>query len=138
MTYDYPSNEATPVAPYTWVNASVYHILGEEPRQYPELAAKIMLGLNFYGYHYQQNQPRNAILANTYLKLLQEHKPSFIWEPQSREHYFYHAGQSEVQGVVFYPTLQSIQDRLELAKQLGLGVSIWEIGQGLDYFYDLF
>lgn len=38
---------------------------------------------------------------------------------------------------VWYPTLRSLHERLDLATQYHAGVSIWELGQGMDYFLDL-
>lgn len=73
-------------------------------------------------------------MGHEYLALLDKHHPAIQWDPESGEHYFFYDSRRRI---VYFPTLKSIQQRLELAKLWGTGISIWELGQGLDYFYDL-
>lgn len=69
--------------------------------------------------------------------MLEQYKPQLQWEKNSDEHFFLYTDSQHVKHVVFYPSLMSIAKRLEEAHSSGAGISIWEIGQGLDYFFDI-
>ncbi len=167
MTYDYSSHNTIigPNAPLKWVYDNVQYYIDGEPS---EIRAKMLLGLNFYGTTYQmdyngklQKQPE-PIVGHSFIDMLKKSKGSmmeFRYDEKSGEHIIL-IKESDFQTLVFYPSLYSIQKRLDLAADLGTGISnfislnsliwklkikftklmklgIWELGQGLDYFYDL-
>ena len=99
-----------------------------------------MLGLNFYGYDYTTDGG-GPILGRDFVQMLKTHawqkQFKFKWDDSSHEH-FIELKSGGKRHTIFYPSLNSVQNRLLLAKEMSLGgVAIWEIGQGLEYFYDL-
>ncbi|ESR58112.1 hypothetical protein CICLE_v10020231mg [Citrus x clementina] len=140
MTYDFsgPHNPG-PNAPLKWISFTLQLLLGSPGIGTRSLARKIFLGINFYGNDFVLSEASGggAITGREYLNLLQKHKPALQWEKNSGEHFFFFSDENQVKHAVFYPSLISISMRLEEAKLWGTGIAIWEIGQGLDYFFDL-
>ncbi|XP_058125108.1 chitinase domain-containing protein 1 [Anopheles ziemanni] len=137
MTYDFSSVQRPGAnAPLYWVRNAVQHICPDSAENVREKRSKILLGLNMYGSDFTPNggQP---IVAHEYLALLKHLKGHLTYDEHDVENFF-EVKTSNGRHMVFYPTLFSIDERLKLARELGTGISIWELGQGLDYFYDLF
>ncbi|CAG8566667.1 10325_t:CDS:2 [Cetraspora pellucida] len=131
MTYDYSSHEAPgPNAPINWVEDN---ILSFTPIMMNR--DKLLLGMNMYGMDFYQGRAEH-ITGNTIIKKIRQHKPIIEWNENWGEHYFQYQ-ENGISHIVWYPSLKSIESRLRLAEDYGTGLSIWEIGQGLDYFYDL-
>ncbi|RKP12339.1 glycoside hydrolase superfamily, partial [Piptocephalis cylindrospora] len=137
MTYDYSvASGSGPNAPVRWMEEAVEALLGPSPT--PAQRAKVLLGLNFYGYAFNpMDSSSEAVARPQYLEILEQSFPNFRWDRSAKESCGEYTLPSGEIREVWYPTLKSIATRVDLARELGVGISIWEIGQGLDYFYDL-
>jgi chitinase domain-containing protein 1 len=96
-------------------------------------ARKILMGLPFYGYRFSRARAPEAYTASNYLDLLKkESRSSISWDEHSKDHRLVGSG-----GSLWYPSMLSLLYRLQLAEEKGVGIAIWELGQGLDQFVDV-
>jgi chitinase domain-containing protein 1 len=137
MTYDFSNAERPgPSSPLEWFVGSHAAILTADQKA-KGLASKLLGGVNLYANDFAPENGGGPIIADGVLALLKSKKPKIVWDEKSKEHRFDY----QVNGVqhrVWFPTLQYIQQRIETATTVvGGGLSFWELGQGMDYFYDL-
>ncbi|CAK8540177.1 unnamed protein product [Lathyrus sativus] len=140
MTYDFSNpHKPGPNAPLEWIQIILRILLGASANRAQNITPKIFFGINFYGndFSLSKDSGGGAIIGRDYLALLEKHRPALQWDKNSGEHLFFYIADKDIKHVVFYPSLKSISLRLEEARSWGCGISIWEIGQGLDYFFDL-
>ncbi|XP_017047737.1 chitinase domain-containing protein 1 [Drosophila ficusphila] len=137
MTYDFSSVQRPGAnAPLYFVRKAVETIAPEGCPDQEAKRAKILLGLNMYGNDYTPDGG-GPITFSQYLDLVRHVKKHLTYDERDVENFF-EIKNDNGRHIVFYPTLHSINERIKLAQELGTGISIWELGQGLNYFYDLF
>eukprot|EP00761_Pharyngomonas_kirbyi_P008469 gb/GECH01008480.1/.p1 GENE.gb/GECH01008480.1/~~gb/GECH01008480.1/.p1 ORF type:complete len:418 (+),score=108.15 gb/GECH01008480.1/:1-1254(+) len=137
MTYDY-SNPSSPGpnSPISWCRSSIEYLLQKSKNKEKD-ASKILMGLNFYGNHYTlpQGGP-GPVLGDQFLELMEQHDDATLeWDDAAKEHRLRFKTKNSKEHLVYYPSTTSIEERIQVAREFGVGVSIWEIGQGLDIFY---
>ncbi|XP_042225616.1 chitinase domain-containing protein 1-like isoform X2 [Homarus americanus] len=85
MTYDFSSfQNPGPNGPVWWVRDCVQRLVPDASS--PD-RAKILLGLNLYGLDHSVTGGSH-LLGSQYINILSTHKPKFIYDDESKEHYF--------------------------------------------------
>lgn len=150
MTYDHAGalGREGPNSPLPWMREVVHSLVqsgDDDFEEYPDLAdladdsgsvntmsSKILMGLPFYGYRFSRGGAPEAYTASNYLDLLKQSGVQISWDETSKEHRLASSG-----SFLWYPSILSLLHRLQLAEEMGVGVAIWELGQGLDQFVDI-
>lgn len=131
--YSAIKGEPGPSSPLLWMHEALAALRPTEATTPKLMATLPMMGWDFA---LPDGLPA-AIDAAGYLELLEEHRPArFEWQQEAAEHVFSYV-QNGTRHSVYYPSLKGVAERLGMMRNLGVGVALWELGTGLDYFFDL-
>lgn len=142
MTYDHAMKQAQmgggalpgPNAPAAWVEAIVGPLANDPGVE----DGKLMLGVPFYGWEHAAGQPPRPVLQRDFEVLARTTQMEANWMAPAREHVFIFrdpSGQGD--RVMSYPTMLFLQERVKIAQAFGVGIGIWELGQGFDRFVEV-
>lgn len=138
MTYDYNSrdNAENPISPVNWIKDNLDHIFDELNLNPRIVKQKLLFGIPMYGYLMNfQRKSKDAIINKIYLQMLQEELPPIIYNNDAEECMIKFPSKALQ---INYPCLKFVKKRIEIAEYYEVGLFVWEAGQGLDYFYELF
>ena len=106
MTYDFPNSEISGVAPLPWVEANIRYFIEATASEQEDGPAKIMMGLNFYGYD-RSGGGSEAILGKKYIEFLSRPDAMLTFDSEAGEHRLIYGDN----GIIYFPTTRSIQMR---------------------------
>ncbi|VDD82695.1 unnamed protein product [Mesocestoides corti] len=157
MSYDY-SNPYEPGenSPVEWIIRCIKSLApeGADLKRLATKRAKILVGLNFYGYDYVPSKKHGqAVLRNewvlvhrfpnlTALVSWADISTSTVVSPTNPAQlasifaFFFTRDNEGQRHSMYFPTAYSIAKRVAIAEELGTGLSIWELGQGFDSFLE--
>lgn len=167
MTYDYsnPKSKAGPISPASWVQSVAKYLNTDCGLQNKLLLGLNFYGVDFVReddkdekkeevkksekeedkeaekeqVKASEKEKSNHVVGSQVLKILKQYNPRIEWQQDSHEHFFQYFTESGVHRAVFYPTRTTIAIRLRVARDMGCGgVAIWDLGQGLDHFFEEF
>ena len=92
--------------------------------------SRLLLGINFYG-----RAETTPVVGHEMVKFMSHHKPTLRWNAEA-ESYLMPVSLPQGDAMVEIPSPRFIKRRLELADSAGVGVSVWEGGQGFPAFFD--
>jgi chitinase domain-containing protein 1 len=78
------------------------------------------------------------IVSTTLIETIKESpNKRFVWDPTNSEHFVQLELLNNDKLTIYYPSLRSLKERINFASKNHLSLSIWDIGQGFNYFFDL-
>ncbi len=128
MAYDQheSSSDPGPVASYQWVSKAIGYL---KSKQVP--MNKVLLGVPLYGYDWTEGSDSQAadVTYKSEQDLLVQHHTELKWDATAGSSYFTYDQDGETHQVWFEGT-RSVQQKLQLARQSGVGgISFWHLGE---------
>merc|ERR1712217_542422 len=135
-TRDFARTTPGPSAPLPWVRNAVTRLLVDpNDGQVGLRADQLLIEIPMYGRAFKEGETDGKIiLVGEIVKAMAKQRPKVVWDSDAEEHY---ANLTKSHVYLSFPTLAFVRARLRLARSLGVGVALRELGGGFDATFDL-